>query len=1016
MTRSFAGLFGGPAPRWFTVPAHRPFVEDLASGLHAALSPQGPEALADAVVLTPTRRAARALAEAFVGIGGGKPLLLPQILALGDLEQGEPPFEPGDLGLDLPPAIGAYRRRFELARLVADHAGLVGRDLDASAALELADALGDLINSAQIEEVEHLDGLSGLVTGELARHWVRSAEFLRIAAEAWPDRLAALGVIDVSQRRVRLLRALAERWATDPPPGVLIAAGSTGTAPATADLLAVIAAAPQGATVLPGLDLDLAEDAWEKVDEQHPQGAMKRLLDRGGTNRAAVRLWPTKESPAEQARGRSRRRLINEALRPAEATDDWIGQIARLRAESSDGDPVVEGLQGLSTAVVRHEEEAAALVALLLREALEIPGMTAALVTPDQALGRRVAARLSRWGVSADVSAGVSLLTFPVAVLAAATARLSARPVEPAGLLTVLKHPLLRLGWDRPRKTLERYGLRGPAPRDWDELLGRLDRSARDRIDNLKDDESREQAAASLRERFEEARALASELRDALEAAAAAFQGGAVRVAEAARAHVQVLEAIAGPDLWAGAEGESAAALFAALIEESDGLPPVSAAGYADLVERFLADATVRSGGASHPRLRILGAIEARLVRADRLVLAGLEEGVWPAGPPVDPFLSRPMRERLGLPPPERRVGLSAHDFAQAACAREVVLVHAERRGGQPAVKSRWLWRLETLAKAAKVELPVRADAAAWARALDRPDGFAPARRPEPKPPVAVRPRSLFVTQVERWVRDPYAIYARHILKLRRLQRPGEPFEAAARGSAIHKALEQFTLAWPEALPEDCATLLREHLVEALDLAGMGEIAMVRERVLAAECARWLAAFEARRRPGARLLVEQTGTYGFEAPGGRFTVSAKADRIEVRDGRADVLDFKTGQSPTEKQINAGFAPQLTLTAAILANGGFAGVETPPGDLGYVRVTGRKPPGEELIRVEAGDSKAAADKALAGLARLVDRFDQESEPYLSWTALQFIGRFGGDYDQLARLWEWFVLGDDEDESS
>jgi ATP-dependent helicase/nuclease subunit B len=373
------------------------------------------------------------------------------------------------------------------------------------------------------------------------------------------------------------------------------------------------------------------------------------------------------------------------------------------------------------------------------------------------------------------------------------------------------------------------------------------------------------------------------------------------------------------------------------------------------------------------------------------------------------------MREKLGLPPPERRVGLSAHDFAQAACAPEVVLLNAERREGAPAVKSRWLWRLETLARGAGVALPGKPEALAWARALDRPERFAPAERPKPTPPVEVRPRDMFVTQVEKWVRDPYSIYARRILGLKKLERPSEPFEAAARGSAIHKALERFTLEWPEALPEDCVVVLRERLTAELDTAGMGEIAMVRERVLASECARWLAAFEARRRGGARILVERTGGFTFTVGGRPFTVSAKADRIEVREGRADVLDFKTGQAPTEKQIDAGFAPQLTLTAAILANGGFEGVDAPPGELGYVRVTGRKPPGEELIRVPGSKAGAAADKALQGLMRRVAMFDDESVPYASWAAPQFLGRIGGEYDQLARLWEWMVLGADEEEA-
>jgi len=399
-----SALFEHPAPRWFSIPAQRPFLDDLAAGLLTAL-PE-PEALAGAVVFTPTRRGARALAEAFVGAAGGRAVLLPQIRAIGDLDEGEPPFEPGDLALDLPPAISSRRRRFELARIVVDHADLLTFTPGASQALEMAKALSDFLDSCRIEEIDTDGKLDGVADGDLAQHWQVSARFLKAVLAAWPRRLEDLGLIDVADRRVRLLRALAQRWTDHPPTEVLVAAGSTGTAPATADLLRVVAAAPLGAVVLPGLDEDLAQSAWEKVigtqGEQHPQGAMKRLLDRAEITRADVRPW----FPQSDSRGRWRRRIVNEALRPAEATADWLAQIESLRAEAPGLDPVEEGLKGLSLIAARTEEEAASACALLLREALETPGQTAALVTPDQTLARRVSARLLRWGVIPDSSAG----------------------------------------------------------------------------------------------------------------------------------------------------------------------------------------------------------------------------------------------------------------------------------------------------------------------------------------------------------------------------------------------------------------------------------------------------------------------------------------------------------------------------------------------------------------------------------------------------------------------------------
>ncbi|MDE2487700.1 MAG: double-strand break repair protein AddB, partial [Alphaproteobacteria bacterium] len=459
------GFLDRPAPRWFNVPAHRPFVQDLSAGLYAALAPLGPDALSQATVLVPTRRGGRALADAFVTAGGGRAVLPPQMRPLGDLDEGEPPFEPGDLALDLPAAIDPLARRFELTRLVTAQAHLLPeRELSAAGALELADALGGFFDSAQIEEVELEGRLEALVDGDLAEHWQVSRGFLEAAIQAWPRRLAELGLADVSQRRVTLLRRLADAWTERPPQGVLVAAGSTGTAPATRDLLVAIAHAPQGCVVLPGLDEGLADSAWAKVDVQHPQGALKRLLEHAGITKGDVLPWPA--SPFE-SRGRWRRRIVNEALRPAEETADWLSVIAGLRREGEKDrvDPIAEGLGGLTQLSARTEEEAATAAALLLREALETAGRTAALVTPDQALARRVSAKLARWGVIPDSSAGESLAGSATAVLAALLARLAAEPLDPIALLGVLKHPFCRLAPEGAAARLERRGLRGPRPR-----------------------------------------------------------------------------------------------------------------------------------------------------------------------------------------------------------------------------------------------------------------------------------------------------------------------------------------------------------------------------------------------------------------------------------------------------------------------------------------------------------------------------------------------------------------------
>jgi ATP-dependent helicase/nuclease subunit B len=273
------------------------------------------------------------------------------------------------------------------------------------------------------------------------------------------------------------------------------------------------------------------------------------------------------------------------------------------------------------------------------------------------------------------------------------------------------------------------------------------------------------------------------------------------------------------------------------------------------------------------------------------------------------------------------------------------------------------------------------------------------------------------VTGVERWVRDPYSVYAQYVLGLRRLDPPDAPMEALARGTAVHAAFERFSLEHPDKLPDAAEELFQAILAQALREAGMPEGRMARELALAANVAPWVTDFERKRRPGARLLIEQSGRMTLDGPAGPFHLTAKADRIEHRGRTADILDFKTGRPPSIKQVDVGFSPQLTLTAAILAAGGFPGAGGPvePGELVYVRVSGGRTPGQVERRGE-GEEAAAAAKALAGLQRRIAAFDDPATPYVSWAAPQFVGKYHSDYNHLARLWEWHVIGEAEGDGS
>ena len=994
-------VFAPEGPRWYSIPAGRCFLNDLAQGLCQSLG----DKLSSAQILTPTRRGARSLARSFSMLTRGGALLLPQIRAIGDLDEGEPPFDLEILGLDLPPALSGVRRRFELARLVLENYN-DSRDMTARRSLELADSLAKFFDSLALEEVDASDKLDSLVAGDgedqyaldsWAEHWQISARFLKLAVHAWPKRLDELKLMDPSQRQVVLIRRLVEQWRDHPPKTPLILAGTTGSAPSTADLANVVANAPQGAVVLPGLDLNLADDVWKLIEDSHPQNTMKRMLDRHKVNRAMVRVWPA--SIDADRRAHARRRLLNEALRPAEATKDWLVQIANLKAEGvdSDSNAINDGLDGLCEIATARDEEAASVIALLMRETLETPHKVVALVTPDQGLARRVSARLTRWGLQADSSAGDPLANSLTGQLILTVLGLMCTPHDPVAILALFNHPFSRFAGRKGLFFVERHGLRGATPNDLAGITAMLDAVLPERQDG--DGLALWADYVAIMEQFDQP------LDD---------------LSEAVRRVVTLAEMLTSDGLlWAGAPGALASELFSDLIRESTGFAVGSLKEVYDILSHVIGQAKVRTGGNTHPRLLILGAIEARLVKADRLILAGLEEGVWPQAPELDPFLSRPMRAKLGLPSPERRTGLSAHDFVQAASAPDVYLITRARRDGEPQVQSRWLWRLQTLCEGAGEKIPGCHRMLDWARAMDRgltvkPASLKPAQRPNPKPPVAARPTTFTVTDAEVLVRDPYAIYAKRVMALRPLDRPNEPVEARQRGTAIHTSLERFVRD-NVPLGQAGADALRDLLDEQLAATHLSPAQLALQRPLLPDMAAGFVAFEqARRGDRPRLLIEAEGRLTFATAAGDFTVTARADRLEVRDEAIDILDFKTGQPPSAKQVVAGFYPQLTLTAAILKHGGFAGVtgDKAIGNLLYVRVSSDATVEKPVRDKDGATSDDLADTALASLKQRLAGYGDANRGYLSWTAPQFLKTRGGDYDQLARLYEWHILGDDD----
>ena len=1043
--------------RVFSVPVSVPFLRTVIAALVDGRLVEGfeararPERLAQATLYLPTRRAGRMAREIFLDVLNADAAVLPRIVALGDIDEDELAFaqaaSPGLAALDIPPAMDGLQRRLLLAQLIAAWARQIRPHDPAQAplvtggpdsTLALADDLARLMDDMVTRKVDW-SALDGLVPDALDRYWQLTLEFLGIARKFWPEVLDRLGRIEPAARRDLLIEAEAARLA-DHHDGPVIAAGSTGSMPATAKFLQAVAALPQGAVVLPGLDTDLDDDAWQLIggvrgadgqyttqpSSNHPQFAMHALLRRFGIKRSDVEILG-------EVAPHGRDVLASEAMRPSNATAQWH----RRLAEPDIVDRIARGMTDLAVIEAANPEMEALAIAVAMREARHL-NKTAALVTPDRALARRVMAALGRWNLLFDDSGGDALMDISAGIFARLAAETVARQLEPPTLLALLKHPLCRLGgapdaFRRAVETLELVLLRGTRPqagstglrRDFERFRAELTKLGRGEPSSL----HRAEPRASVRDdELDQALALIGSLQTALaplESLAASRPHDFAAIAEQ---HRNVLMALSCDEhgtalAFEGHQGSVLASAFDDLLGEQapSGLM-VALGDYPQVFQTAFGDRVVRRPEVANAQLRIYGPLEARLTQTDRVILGGLVEGVWPPAPRVDPWLSRPMRHALGLDLPERRIGLSAHDFAQLLGAKDVILSHAAKVGGAPAVASRFLHRLEAVAGEARWKAAIASGEhyVRFAGELDRPDEIKPVKQPRPTPPRAARPLKLSVTAIEDWLRDPYTIYAKYILRLAPLDPVDMPLSAADRGSAIHDALGEFT--------QTNSTRLPDHPAAALRAIGEKYFAPLMERPEARalwwprfqRIAGWFADWEiARRGDIGTIAAEIRGEIPIRIDNERtFVLSARADRIERRrDGSYVILDYKTGQPPTGKQVRMGLSPQLTLEAAILREGGFENIPAASsvGEFGYVRLSGNNPPGEQKpleLKIKPGDTPqapdAAADHARAQLEILIRTFEDEAQGYTSLNLSMWSNRYGS-YDDLARIKEWSAAG-------
>ncbi|MCB1341468.1 MAG: double-strand break repair protein AddB [Pseudooceanicola sp.] len=947
-------------PRVYALPPGADFPAELLKGIDARLAGQPPEALARVHLIVNTQRMARRIR---LLQDAGPARLLPRL----SLVTGLAPVEGSPL-----------RRRLQLAQLVMR---LLERqpDLAARASVyDLADSLAALMDEMADEGVAP-EVLRSLDVADMSGHWGRALAFIGIAEDYLHS-----GEVDPARRQRRAIERLVARWAVQPPPGPVLLAGSTGSRGTTLMLMEAVARLPQGAVILPGFDFDQPARVWDDLRqsagaEDHPQYRFAHLMDRLGLGPDGVQRWTGADAPSP-----ARNRLVSLALRPAPFTDAWLAEGPSLPG-------LTEATEGMTLVEAPDPRTEALAIAMRLRQAAE-EGRTAALITPDRMLTRRVAAALDRWGIVPDDSAGMPLPLSPPGRFLRHVAGLFLDRLSAEALVTLLKHPLCHSGEGRGEHLLNTRNLelhlrrRGPAFPGISDISGfseKLESKPVAWMDWVARGFCGQEVSGELPlgEWVSRLRLLAEML-----AAGSVSDGSG--------------------GLWERNAGQATLAVLEALAEEAGHGGAMGARAFADLLEAVLRSGEeVRDRDAPHPGILIWGTLEARVQGAGLLILGGLNEGVWPEAARPDPWLNRAMRKQAGLLLPERRIGLSAHDFQQAIGAPEVWLTRAVRSDDAETVPSRWLNRLVNLLEG----LPVAKDALAGMRGrgqawLDlaeaaemtpRVDG---AKRPSPRPPVEARPGRLSITEIKTLIRDPFAIYARHVLRLDVLDPLAMEPDAALRGTVVHEALEHFVR---ESL-EDASLLTAARLLERFGMALEDNVPWPAARRM------WLArlgrlaegfvAAEGRRQQVARpehLEVKMDVVL----PRVGVRLVGRADRIDVEPGGGlRIYDYKTGRVPTEKE-QRHFDKQLLIEAALAELGMIEGIAAAPVlEASFLGI------GSALKEQAAPLGEASAAEVLAGLVHLVGLYQRQTQGFTA-RRMPFKDTDYGRYDHLARFGEW-----------
>jgi ATP-dependent helicase/nuclease subunit B len=927
--------------------------------------------LAKTLILLPNRRSCLELQKAYLQEADGKPLLLPRMVPIGEVTEWL---------LDIPQPMSSLRRDILLTQLVHRY----GKNVSMPQAAELGKYLSRFMDEVAREGC-NFNQLSDLVPEELSAYWQQTLEFLEIVTHHWPSILEEEKAIDPVDYRNRVLLAIANQWKNTPPAYPIIAAGSTGSQPATAHLLSVISQLPQGQVILSGLDVAMPMKEWNVIGPTHPQYGLKQLLEKLDCKHTDIKPLTVTVESRDYA---SQMHCLRTIFQPPDITTSWANTTL----------PLQDGMKNIRYFTADTQFDEACMIAIALREKLEIPGKTVALITPDRNLGRLVSAQMTQFGIDIDDSSGVMLNHTPVGCFLNGVMDVVVSKAAPSPLLALLRHPFAGLGFETQEcrklsRVLEKELLRGIRIAPGIEPLLSICKHA-------------------------ELTKLLVRLRDNIQPVLQHFQSKEVSFKVLLEAHITLAEALANTSdelgeqrLWRGDAGNQMAQWLAEILQQVDDFPLIDPYAYPALLAVWMSGEMFHSKIPRHPRCHVLSPVEARLLHFDSVVLGGLNEAGWPQAITPSPWMSRPMRTDFGLPATERAIGQSAHELFMLCLSPDVLLTRAHKVEGSPTIPSRWWVRMETLIKGIDKQyfqqMSVDEKYTQAKQYLHTPINIPPHGRPKPQPPLSARPRKMRVTAVDIWLRDPYMIYAQYILKLRKLEKLDKEPDASDFGTLVHKALEIFTRLAPNELSPDSLSLLIQCGQEAFNSALNRPAVVCLWWPRFESMAQWIIERELERRHSAlQVLSELDGRWEWDVNGKPFILSTRIDRLEIDHNQSiAIIDYKTGALPSNSDIELGLSNQILLEGLVVLYGN---VHSSIGDhitisaLEYWKLSGRYEDCDiKNIRTEG------MQDVRARLEALIQAFDNEATPYTANNDPKKMPQYN-NYEHLTRYAEWEIV--------